>query len=204
MTFRNRQMRIENMLNGVRGCMVWKPYNEVFVGITWDNMYARLCSGMEYGWTKYSDDYLIAHFINAHFLTTRAVDNIGYSTSASIGSAVTNLTNRLRRMNVMSFLEIHDAMVINGLIDKHHLKGVIERNIQGTTIRRTNARVYRGDIFRFFTKSIITDAMAKAHSRKNSKHTKAQNVAIKFGTTEEHIKYWIKQKVVDIRVQSMD
>lgn len=197
MTFKNRQMRTENMLKGVRGCMVWVTYAKAFKGITWENAKDRFINNMEYGWTRFPDVLIIMYFIKNYFVMRRTHVEIGYACRTS--KTGNNLDKRLRRLNVLSILEVFNAMVDNGLVSKTHLKPVLEQNIpkEKGGLKRPG-RVYSTPIFRFYTKSLITDALAKANA------PKIQNVAKQFDVTQKIVRYWANKEVEDIRVQSMD
>jgi len=197
MSFRNRHMRQSNILAGVRGCMVLRTYAEAFTGATWDNIKELFVNHMEYGWTKYPDVYILAHYINSHFMLRKTMRACGYGEDSKKTPGASILVDRLRRMNVLSLLAIHDAMIDNGLIGIRHMKPVLEMNIPEAK-KGNGKRIYDNEAFLFYTKSLVTDALAKA------KAPRVKNVANKFGTTQKVINYWAELEVEDIRVQSMD
>ena len=160
-------------VTGIRSNVVVLSYDEMFKGITWENIKEKLVSPQEYGNSKFSDDYIIAYFFKNHFNLYLTSNEVGYK---NVNNSTSNVVRRLERINTDSILNVARALIRNSLIDLSHITTVLEAHLN------PHRKGPLSKTHKMYCKKIITSA-----NKKNKTLSKTAKV---LNTTVSVIKYW--------------
>jgi hypothetical protein len=185
-THHNAHMKNENAVAGVR-MTVWVAaydfYNQM--GINWDNI-DDLVSPYEYGNTRFSEAYLLPFYFKNHFNTRKATQMIGYA-----GSNNSPLEFRLKRMNLLNFIELARALMQANMITKKDIQIILEAPFKK---RKTTGRgPESGGVYKFYAKTLVVSSINKWGGLKNA--------ARQLEVSLDVVKYWSTLVVKDIKVK---
>jgi len=188
MSFKNNHMAVTEAVVGLRTNVALKLD---LTGITWDNAKEKLVGNLEYGWTRFTDLWIIMNYIKCNFNCHAAANAIGYSATKKSNGA-SSIQKRLERINTVSFIAIIREMFRVKLLTTSTTKAIITKQLNSNTY--INANIRRGKFYRFYTKLMVTSALEKFPNM--------AECASKLGVEEADLQWWLDENVENILVSA--
>lgn len=185
----------KQMLYPVHGARIntsskWKG---LFKDVTWDNIHKHFGGFQEYGNTLFVDALIIAFYFKCKFNLKQTAIKIGYKGSLTNPKIVssTNFSDRLRRINTKSVIEIARELLRTKLITKQTIISILNKQVSNG--KSHNIQITRSKFYLYYAKALVTSSIKKFGTRKKA--------AKKLGITLKTINYWVDLEVIDIRVK---
>jgi len=182
------------LVNGIRITVKVDSYEKAFEGVTWETMSERFEGTQSYGNTKFVDAHIISTLLKNKLVVNLSGIEIGYNYK----SCWTHMVYRLKRINVKSVLKIFDGLVYNGLLTKDHMAEPLTMRFK----KRRTGRIYRSEIFRYYCKRLVMEALSEAVPKGEHPEgkTKVRQVAERLCIPLKTVRFWRDEKVTDIMV----
>ena len=160
---------------------------DMYAGINnWQELEDTMVTPQEYGWTRFSDAWLIPCYLKAQFLLADGGSFARYKGERS--TQATALGFRAKRFNINNMLNVAQALIHQGLLSPADLKEILERPIRE---KPGISGWVLTDLYAFWAKQLVIKSVEETDDY--------DITATAFGVDTDVIEWWMDLEVEDPR-----